>query len=223
MRLPSVLASVWRLAPAPYGSSMRMALVSMTARLPLSPADPWLYRVTLPPVEAGVYTVSWRVMSADDGHVTEGAYVFVVGGTAMSRPPEAGQVIAVTGWFDALTRWLGMLGAVALIGMLTAAWVFWRRRLSHVPPPSYVLPCLVVVLLASGLTLFARLQRLPVEGGGWAGLGIVLASTIGQITVAKLGVAVLLVGALVGYWWVSGRTNMALGAGAESHDALARE
>jgi copper transport protein len=168
------------------------------------PTDPWLYRVTLPPVEVGVYTVSWRVMSADDGHITEGAYVFVVGGTAMSRPPEAGEVIAVTGWFDALTRWLGMLGAVALIGMLTAAWVFWRRRLSHVPPPPYVLLCLVVVLLASALTLFARLQRLPVEGSGWAGLGTVLASTIGQITAAKLGVAVLLVGALVSYWWVSG-------------------
>ena len=32
-----------------------------------------------------------------------------------------------------------------------------------------------------------------------------MSSTIGQITVAKLGVAVLLIGALVGYWWGSGR------------------
>ena len=44
------------------------------------PDDPWLYHVTLPALAAGVYTVSWRVMSADDGHVTEGAYVFAVGG-----------------------------------------------------------------------------------------------------------------------------------------------
>ena len=144
-------------------------------------------------------------MSADDGHVTEGAYVFVVGGTAISGPPEVSQVIAVTGWFDALARWLGTLGAVALMGMLTASLVFWRRRLPRVPPPLYVLPWLTVLLLASSLTLFARLQRLPVEGGGWAGLGILMSSTIGQITAAKLGVTVLLVGALVGYWWVSGR------------------
>jgi copper transport protein len=168
------------------------------------PGDPWLYRVTLPPVEAGVYTVSWRVMSADDGHVTEGAYVFVVGGTAISGPPEAGQVIAVTGWIDALARWFGMLGAVALIGMLTASLVFWRRRLPHVPPPLYVLSWLAVLLLAGSLTLFARLQRLPVEGSGWVGLGLVMSSTVGQITAAKLGLTVLLVGALVGYWWVSG-------------------
>src|SRR5262249_18764064 len=66
------------------------------------PSDPWLYYLTLPPVEAGAYTVSWRVMSADDGHVTEGAYVFVVRSVAISGPPEAGRVIAVTGWFDAL-------------------------------------------------------------------------------------------------------------------------
>jgi copper transport protein len=168
------------------------------------PGDPWLYRVTLPPVEAGVYTVSWRVMSADDGHVTEGAYVFVVGGTATSGPPEAGQVIAVTGWIDALARWLGILGAVALIGMLTASLVFWRRRLPRVPPPSYVLSWLAVLLLAGSLTLFTRLQRLPVDGSGWVGLGLVMSSTVGQITAAKLGLTVLLVGALVGYWWVSG-------------------
>ena len=109
-------------------------------------------------------------MSADDGHVTEGAYVFVVGGAAMAGSPGASQVTAVTGWFDALARWLGTLGAVALMGMLTTSLVFWRRRLPHVPPPVYVLPWLAVLLLASSLTLFVRLQRLPVEGGGWAGL-----------------------------------------------------
>jgi copper transport protein len=171
------------------------------------PGDPWLYRVALPPLEAGVYTVSWRVMSADDGHVTEGAYVFGVGGAAISGPPEARQVVAVAGWLDALARWLGMLGTVALIGLLTTPLVFWRQQLPHVPPPSYVLPWLAVLLLASSLTLVVRLQRLPIDGGGWAGLGMLLSSTIGQITAAKLGVVMLLVGALVGYWRVSrGRT-----------------
>jgi methionine-rich copper-binding protein CopC len=70
----------------------------------VAPGDSWLYRVTLPPGGAGVYTVLWRVMLADDCHVTEGAYVFVVGGTAISLPPEGGQVIAVTGWLNTLAR-----------------------------------------------------------------------------------------------------------------------
>jgi copper transport protein len=169
------------------------------------PGDPWLYHLTLPALAAGVYTVSWRVMSADDGHVTEGAYVFVVGGAAISGPPEVGQVIAVTGSFDALARWLGMVGAIGLMGMLTASMVFWRRRLPRVPSPSFVFPWLTVLLLASSLSLFVRLQRLPVEREGWARLDMLVSTPIGQITAAKLGVTVLLVGALVSYWWGSGR------------------
>jgi copper transport protein len=167
------------------------------------PGDPWLYHVTLPLIEAGVYTVSWRIMSADDGHITEGAYVFVVGVTATSGSPEASQVLAVTGWLDALTRWLGMLGAIALIGMLTTSLVFWRRQLPRVPSPAYILPWLAVLLLAGCLTLVARLQQLHLDGGEWAGVRMIMASTVVRITAAKLGVIVLLVGALVGYWWIS--------------------
>ena len=53
--------------------------------------------------------VSWRVMSADDGHVTEGRTCSWSGGDDF-RTSEVGQVIAVTGRFDALARWLGILG-----------------------------------------------------------------------------------------------------------------
>src|SRR5512145_357628 len=68
----------------------------------VAPTDPWLYHLALPAIEAGVYTVSWRVMSADDGHVTEGTYIFAVGETTNAESHEASQVIAVTGWLDAL-------------------------------------------------------------------------------------------------------------------------
>jgi copper transport protein len=169
----------------------------------VTPEDPWLYRLALPPLGTGVYTVSWRVMSADDGHVTDGAYVFVVGGTGISPPTGANQVIAVTGWFDALVRWLGMLGAVAMMGLLTASLVFWRRRPPRVPSPSGMLPWLVVLLLSSGVALFARLQRLPVEGSEWAGFVTLMSSGVGQMTAAKIAVVLLLLGVLIAYWWGS--------------------
>jgi copper transport protein len=173
----------------------------------IAPGDPWLYRLALLPLGTGVYTVSWRVMSADDGHVTDGAYVFVVGGTGISPPAAAAQVIAVTGWFDALVRWLGMLGAVAMMGLLTASLVFWRRRLPRVPTPLGVLPWLVVLLLSSAFALFARLQRLPVEGSEWAGLVTLMSSGVGQITAAKIAIVLLLFGILIAYWWgTRGRT-----------------
>ena len=50
----------------------------------VDPADPWRYRVGLPSLPLGAYTVSWRVLSADDGHVTSGAHVFTIG--AASSP-----------------------------------------------------------------------------------------------------------------------------------------
>ena len=171
------------------------------------PGDPWLYHVMLRPVGSGVYTVSWRVMSADDGHVTDGAYVFAVGATGIWLPAGAGHVSAVTGWGDALARWLGMLAAVTLTGMLMASWVFWRRQLPRVPAPAYVLPWLAILLIAAGYTLFARLLQLPVEGNAWLGLGRLLSSGIGQIAAAKVGIAMLLISTLVSYWWGSrGRT-----------------
>jgi copper transport protein len=169
----------------------------------VTPGDPWLYHTALPPVGAGVYTVSWRVMSADDGHVTEGSYVFVVGEKARSLPAADGEVIAVTGWLDALPRWIGMLATVALTGMLTASCVFWRRQLPRVPSPLCILPCLVALLLAGSYTLFARFQRLPVEESGWTGLAFLLSSNIGQLTAAKIGLALLLGGACVGYWCIA--------------------
>jgi methionine-rich copper-binding protein CopC len=43
----------------------------------VDPANPLLLRVTLQPLEHGVYTVIWRVLSVDS-HVTEGRFTFRV-------------------------------------------------------------------------------------------------------------------------------------------------
>jgi copper transport protein len=169
----------------------------------VEPGDPWLYRVRLQPSEGGAYTVSWRVMSADDGHVTEGAYVFVVGESVALRPSEVGQVIAVTGWLDALARCIGMLSTVALIGLLTASLVFWRRQLSRVPRPSRVLPWLTTLLLGGSLALFARIQQIAPEESLRTGISMLMSTTVGAILAAKIGLIIGLAGVLVAYWCVS--------------------
>jgi copper resistance protein C len=43
----------------------------------VDPSNPRLLRVTLPPLEHGIYAVIWRVLSVD-GHVTEGRFTFRV-------------------------------------------------------------------------------------------------------------------------------------------------
>jgi copper transport protein len=168
----------------------------------VGPEDPWLYSVRLRPAEAGTYTVSWRVMSADDGHVTEGAYVFVVGESVAPRPSAVGQVIAVTGLLDALAQWIGMLSTVALIGLITAPLVFWRLPVSQVPYPSRVLPWLAALLLGGSLALFARVQQIAPEESQWTGLGMLMSTTVGAILAAKIGLRIVLAGVLV-VWCVS--------------------
>ncbi len=67
-----------------------------------------------PGLAMGAYTVSWRVTSAVDGHVTAGAFAFGVGETppAAILPPRAGpspQSMAL--------RWLSYLSVVGLFGL----------------------------------------------------------------------------------------------------------
>src|SRR5262245_9445990 len=171
----------------------------------VDPKDPWLYRVRLRATEDGVYTVSWHVMSADDGHVTEGAHVFVVGGTAVALPSVHSHAVAVTGWLDTLARWIGMLSAVALIGLLTSSLVFCRRQLPRVPPPWYVLPWLAALFLGVGFAVYARLQQLPAAQDVWTALGILMSTSAGGVLVGKTGLAIILVGVLVASWYVTDR------------------
>jgi copper transport protein len=166
----------------------------------VDPENPWLYRVRLRPIEGGPYTVSWRVMSADDGHVTEGAYVFVVGESAAPGSSVVGKAVAVIGWWDALARWIGMLSSIALIGLLTASLVFRRRQLSRVPQPLHVLPWLTALLLGGSVALLARIHQIAPEESLWAGLGMLMSTAIGAILMAKIGLIIGLTGILVAYW-----------------------
>lgn len=80
----------------------------------VDPADPWRYRLALHGLSAGVYTVVWRVLSADDGHITDGAHVFAVG-TAI--PPSAPARVTPRGaGLRPLARWLGVVGGALLLG-----------------------------------------------------------------------------------------------------------
>ncbi|MDR7418204.1 MAG: copper resistance protein CopC [Armatimonadota bacterium] len=62
----------------------------------------------------GVYTVTWRVLSTSDGHITTGAFAFAIG-TAL--PAGAAPVpAAFPGPARVVTRWLSFLAMVALAG-----------------------------------------------------------------------------------------------------------
>ena len=78
--------------------------------------------VALGPLPKGVYTVSWRVLSSVDGHLTSGAFTFGVGVKAVPAPGEAQSPQASPA--GVAGRLLFYLGTTGLLGLaLVSLWV----------------------------------------------------------------------------------------------------
>jgi copper transport protein len=72
--------------------------------------------VGLRPGGAGSYTVRWRMVASDDGHVTEGAFSFGVRAKPLPPAPASGASVAVA---PELLAWLEFLAVVLAGGALT--------------------------------------------------------------------------------------------------------
>jgi methionine-rich copper-binding protein CopC/putative copper export protein len=97
------------------------------------PADPRVYRVGLKDGGAGSYTVSWEVISSDDGHFTKGAYVFSVGEEKPGAATEGGgfQTVHSSSVPEALSLAVELIGDAMILGALLVLAFLWRpmRRL----------------------------------------------------------------------------------------------
>jgi copper transport protein len=88
-----------------------------------APGDGTVATVSLPALDPGVYTVSYRVTSATDGHVTAGIFAFQVDPTG-TVPAPAGTATSSSPSSDPATiaaRWVALVAALVLFG--TA--LFW--------------------------------------------------------------------------------------------------
>jgi copper transport protein len=97
------------------------------------PADPRVYRVGLKDGGAGSYTVSWEVISSDDGHFTKGAYVFSVGNEKPGAATQGGgfQTVHSSSVPEAITLAVELIGDAMILGALLVLAFLWRplRRL----------------------------------------------------------------------------------------------
>ncbi len=84
----------------------------------------------------GVYTVPWRAMSLDDGHIAQGSYVFGVGnvtpdsvvGGNQQQQTATQTVTYVTSTADALLRWPLIVAQTAIVGGVMAYFVLQSGR-----------------------------------------------------------------------------------------------
>src|SRR4051794_27505630 len=109
----------------------------------------------LRPLGRGVYTVSWRVVSAIDGHATAGAYAFGVGVSPararLSTPVATPQTSAL----EIVARWLLLTGLVVLLGTAAAG----AGRYAGPGGPDLRFAAGGWLLAVGGLLLLAEAQR----------------------------------------------------------------
>ncbi|HEV7769335.1 MAG TPA: copper resistance protein CopC [Solirubrobacterales bacterium] len=83
--------------------------------------DPLTLEVPLPRLPRGVYTVNWKIVSAVDGHATDGTYSFGVRASPKGLATESGISTPSSSPLELAARWLLLVGLVALLGAAVAA------------------------------------------------------------------------------------------------------
>ena len=84
----------------------------------IDPEDRYALVLASPDLPDGVYTVTWRTLSADDGHTAEGFFSFAIGDTEAAIPG-AGHAMdhADADPLRVAGRWLTYLGLLLALGM----------------------------------------------------------------------------------------------------------
>lgn len=159
----------------------------------VDPADPHALVVAdLPELPDGIYSITWRNLSAADGHTSDGFLYFGVGESTSSLPAASGHdvhgdtdVVAVVG------RWLTYLGLLGAIGLSVFHWLVIRET---------AMPRRLVQLIALGLGIAAVATAVMALAAGiesGAGLSYLIDSRTGLLQLARGVVAAGAAGVLL--------------------------
>ena len=153
--------------------------------------------VTLDETREGTYIVSWRVLSAVDGHITSGSFVFSVG-KPIDRSVGAQAGGAVTSPLDMLARALSYVGQAALVGAMLFRWLVWRPALrsaeieEQADARAIALGKRIVVIGLALAALGAALTLLAQSSLAGASIGAWLSTRVGRIWIGRAATLVAL-------------------------------
>ena len=162
-----------------------------------APGRPEELRVPVAGLPVGAYTVAWRIVSAVDGHRTDGVFGFGVG-QAGARQLPASQAVAEVQTGPALSplavagRWAWYWGLALLVGAAATGLVVFGGRL---PGRPVLLLGLALAAAAAGLAAMTAAAR----SGAGVSLTSLLGSTTGQWLLWR---AAMLAAAVAAVWWV---------------------
>jgi copper transport protein len=167
-------------APDPTLSSIRVLDATGRAvaggRPERVPGRPLELRVPLHGLRNGTYTVSWRTISAVDGHPTAGTFAFGIGVGGLALPPaQAVAAVRATPPPSPLAvagRWAYYWGLTLLLGAAATGLLVFDRRLPGRPGP-----LLGLAVLAAAAGLAAMVVAACADAG--VSFGRLLGSTTG--------------------------------------------
>ncbi|HEX5712187.1 MAG TPA: copper resistance protein CopC [Solirubrobacterales bacterium] len=148
--------------------------------------DPLTLEVPVRRLGKGVYTVSWKVFSAIDGHATDGTYAFGVRAAPSGVVASESTTASRSSRSELLARWLFLLGVVGLIGGAVAG----AARFGGDRGRDLALAAGGWALAVVGLGLLAEAQR-SIAGSSF---GALLDTSVGRALIwraAALGLAAL--------------------------------
>jgi copper transport protein len=179
-RPPHAVTLTFSEAPDPALSSIRVLDAGGRAvaagRPERVPGQPLELRAPVHGLSKGTYTVSWRTVSAVDGHPTAGTFAFGVGVGAPTLPP-AQAVAAARGTpppspLAVAGRWAYYWGLTLLLGAAATGLLVFDRRLPGRPGP-----LLGLAVLAAAAGLLAMMVAARADAG--VSFGRLLGSTTG--------------------------------------------
>jgi copper transport protein len=146
----------------------------------VDPSAPTILRLALDPLPEQSYSAVYRVRSAVDGHITEGALPFGVGVAAIGSlipaadSPDPATLPPPVG--DSVLRWLNLLVVVTALGSLPFAVLVWRPALRAIGRDE-------PEVLAADVAMTTVLRRLLAIGSG-ALLVVTLVFAVNQAAIA---------------------------------------
>jgi copper transport protein len=111
----------------------------------------------------GAYTVTWRTLSAADGHTAEGSFSFAIGAAdGPAVPTSGGMTHTEASPLDVIGRWITYVGLLLALGVAVAHRVVIGAR----PMPAALVRLLAVGLLVSGIATLVVGVANAIEAGG---------------------------------------------------------
>ncbi len=171
-----------------------------TGKTLISPTDPKSLIVGLPPgLPDGPYSVVYKNVSAEDGHIVKGSFAFLVGtGSLPANQPgsspldlaegsQSGAANQNANFWSIFSRWLNYLAGAGLVGALTYSLLVWRPAVVRARSTGKMGPQLDAAGEA-GLSRASLVARLGLTGllVGWVGWVIYQAASFSNQDAGQL-------------------------------------